>query len=303
MKDVLEDVQAWVDRGDRVAIATVVGVKRSAPRAPGAKMAVNEHGEVSGAVSGGCVEGAVVEAAAEVLSGAGAQAAPLRHRRQRGLGCWTSLRRGNRCIRGGVLPVSLQSEFAEIAAMDGRAALVTVIAGPELGAKLLVRADGSTDGGARRPGARRRGGRGGRGAALGRALGDARGGRLDAVRRRRGPGAAPDRVRRGGLRGGALQRSRGRRAGGRSSATRARSSRPAERFPDAEEVDRRLAGRGVRAPRRDRPRHLHRGPHPRPEARRRGAHDRAALRCALRGRDGQPPRAGAAARAPARGRA
>ena len=53
MKDVLEDVQAWIDRGDRVAIATVVGVKRSAPRAPGAKMAVNEHGEVSGAVSGG----------------------------------------------------------------------------------------------------------------------------------------------------------------------------------------------------------------------------------------------------------
>jgi len=43
--------------------------------------------------------------------------------------------------------VSLQSEFAEIAAMDGRAALVTVIAGPGLGAKLLVRADGSTEGG------------------------------------------------------------------------------------------------------------------------------------------------------------
>jgi xanthine dehydrogenase accessory factor len=43
--------------------------------------------------------------------------------------------------------VSLQSEFADIAAMDGRAALVTVIAGESLGAKLLVRADGSTDGG------------------------------------------------------------------------------------------------------------------------------------------------------------
>jgi xanthine dehydrogenase accessory factor len=41
----------------------------------------------------------------------------------------------------------LQSEFAEIAAMDGRAALVTVIAGPALGAKLLVRADGTSDGG------------------------------------------------------------------------------------------------------------------------------------------------------------
>ncbi len=67
MKDVVEDVRAWTERGDRVAIATVVGVKRSAPRPPGAKMAVNEHGEVSGAVSGGCVEGAVVEEAAGVL--------------------------------------------------------------------------------------------------------------------------------------------------------------------------------------------------------------------------------------------
>ena len=43
--------------------------------------------------------------------------------------------------------MSLQSEFADIAATDGRAALVTVIAGESLGAKLLVRADGSTDGG------------------------------------------------------------------------------------------------------------------------------------------------------------
>jgi len=67
LKDVLDDVRAWMARGDRVAIATVVAVKRSAPRPPGAKMAVNEHGEVSGAVSGGCVEGAVVEAAADVL--------------------------------------------------------------------------------------------------------------------------------------------------------------------------------------------------------------------------------------------
>jgi xanthine dehydrogenase accessory factor len=42
--------------------------------------------------------------------------------------------------------VSLQSEFADIAARDGRAALVTVIAGAEVGAKLLVRADGSREG-------------------------------------------------------------------------------------------------------------------------------------------------------------
>jgi xanthine dehydrogenase accessory factor len=67
MKDIVQDVTAWSERGDRVAIATVVDVRRSAPRPPGAKMAINERGEVSGAVSGGCVEGAVVEAAHEVL--------------------------------------------------------------------------------------------------------------------------------------------------------------------------------------------------------------------------------------------
>jgi len=69
MKDVLEDVDAWTERGDAVALATVIAVKRSAPRPPGAKMAINSRGEVSGMVSGGCVEGAVVEVAEEVLAG------------------------------------------------------------------------------------------------------------------------------------------------------------------------------------------------------------------------------------------
>jgi xanthine dehydrogenase accessory factor len=69
MKDVIEDVDAWVARGDSVALATVIDVKRSAPRPPGAKMAVNSRGEVSGAVSGGCVEGAVVAVAEDVLKG------------------------------------------------------------------------------------------------------------------------------------------------------------------------------------------------------------------------------------------
>jgi xanthine dehydrogenase accessory factor len=58
-----------VERGDGVALATVIDVKRSAPRPPGAKMAVNSRGEVSGAVSGGCVEGAVVAVAEDVLKG------------------------------------------------------------------------------------------------------------------------------------------------------------------------------------------------------------------------------------------
>jgi len=69
MKDVIADVGKWVARGDDVALATVIDVKRSAPRPPGAKMAVNSRGEVSGAVSGGCVEGAVVAVAEDVLKG------------------------------------------------------------------------------------------------------------------------------------------------------------------------------------------------------------------------------------------
>ena len=69
MKDVIEQLDAWTARGDRAAIATVVNVKRSAPRPPGAKMAISSSGEVSGMVSGGCVEGAVVEVAEDVLAG------------------------------------------------------------------------------------------------------------------------------------------------------------------------------------------------------------------------------------------
>ena len=58
----------WRAAGRRVALARVVGVEGSAPREPGAAMAVNEDGEVSGSVSGGCVEGAVVTEALDVLA-------------------------------------------------------------------------------------------------------------------------------------------------------------------------------------------------------------------------------------------
>ena len=69
MKEVIEEIETWTARGEGIALATVVGTRRSAPRPPGAKMAVNQRGEVSGAVSGGCVEGAVVEVAEDVLAG------------------------------------------------------------------------------------------------------------------------------------------------------------------------------------------------------------------------------------------
>lgn len=67
MRDILPDVEKWRDRGERVAIATVVTMAGSAPRRPGAKLAVSEKGEIAGSVSGGCVEPAVVEAAMEVI--------------------------------------------------------------------------------------------------------------------------------------------------------------------------------------------------------------------------------------------
>ena len=69
MKEVLADIDRWRASGHRVAVARVVGVEGSGPRDPGATMVVNDAGEVAGSVSGGCVEGAVVEAALEILRG------------------------------------------------------------------------------------------------------------------------------------------------------------------------------------------------------------------------------------------
>ena len=68
MKDILDEVSSWRKAGKRVAIARVVDTDGSGPREPGAAMAVNEDGEVIGSVSGGCVEGAVVEEALDIIS-------------------------------------------------------------------------------------------------------------------------------------------------------------------------------------------------------------------------------------------
>src|SRR3984893_3501950 len=67
MNDIVQTIERWRAGGNAVAIATVVGVEFSAPRDPGAAMAVNDQGEVAGSVSGGCVEGAVYEEAQDVL--------------------------------------------------------------------------------------------------------------------------------------------------------------------------------------------------------------------------------------------
>jgi xanthine dehydrogenase accessory factor len=67
VKDVLDDIERFRRTGKRVAVARVVGLEGSGPRDPGATMVVSEDGEVAGSVSGGCVEGAVLTEALDVL--------------------------------------------------------------------------------------------------------------------------------------------------------------------------------------------------------------------------------------------
>jgi len=69
VREILQELERWRAAGERIAVATVVATRRSAPRPIGSKLAVSESGELAGSVSGGCVESEVVEAAREVLAG------------------------------------------------------------------------------------------------------------------------------------------------------------------------------------------------------------------------------------------
>jgi xanthine dehydrogenase accessory factor len=147
LKEVLADIGRWQAAGQTAAIARVVDVIGSSPREPGAAMAVSEAGEVAGSVSGGCVEGAVVEAALEILGGA----------REPGVISFgysdeDAFAVGLTCggtIRLFVEPVGEPVHTGEIyvalrEAIDASepAALVTVVDGAGLGAKMLVREGG-----------------------------------------------------------------------------------------------------------------------------------------------------------------
>jgi xanthine dehydrogenase accessory factor len=67
VKEIVDEVERWRKRGEKVAVATVVATRMSAPRPVGAKFAVSETGAICGSVSGGCVESDVVEQAKDVL--------------------------------------------------------------------------------------------------------------------------------------------------------------------------------------------------------------------------------------------
>jgi xanthine/CO dehydrogenase XdhC/CoxF family maturation factor len=66
-EDVLEAAERWISAGRKVALATVVKTWGSAPRPAGSAMAICDDGTFVGSVSGGCVEGSVIEAAADTI--------------------------------------------------------------------------------------------------------------------------------------------------------------------------------------------------------------------------------------------
>lgn len=69
MREVMSDLARWLADGERIALATIVWAEGSSPRPSGSRMALTCSGQMTGSVSGGCVEGAVFEEAQEVLAG------------------------------------------------------------------------------------------------------------------------------------------------------------------------------------------------------------------------------------------
>ncbi len=67
MKEILPELERWVESGEEAVVATVVATRRSAPRPVGSSFAVSSSGAICGSVSGGCVESDVYEKAQEVL--------------------------------------------------------------------------------------------------------------------------------------------------------------------------------------------------------------------------------------------
>ena len=72
-RDPLAIAEAWSDAGRKVALATVVETWGSAPRPVGSHLVIDDEGNFHGSVSGGCVEGAVVNEAMDIIGTGGAK--------------------------------------------------------------------------------------------------------------------------------------------------------------------------------------------------------------------------------------
>ncbi len=67
MRDLLPKLEEWINKGEEIALASVILTWGSAPRGVGSYMAINAAGQMIGSVSGGCVEGAVIQKAVEII--------------------------------------------------------------------------------------------------------------------------------------------------------------------------------------------------------------------------------------------
>jgi xanthine dehydrogenase accessory factor len=147
MRNLTADIEKWQDQGKEIAQATVVHVWGSAPRPLGSRMAISSDGDISGSVSGGCVEGAVVEVARAVIESGLPKLVRFDVTNDE---AWSV---GLTC--GGVLEVFIavlnsgagaqQALESELAA-DRISTLATIVDGPGAGNQLLIRSDGSRAG-------------------------------------------------------------------------------------------------------------------------------------------------------------
>ncbi|MEA2498673.1 MAG: xanthine dehydrogenase accessory factor [Actinomycetota bacterium] len=140
MRDILDDVLDWLAQGKDVAVATVVAVAGSAPRAPGSSLAVSADGVVAGSVSGGCVEPAVyAEALSAIATGAPSVSAY-------GISDDQAFEVGLTCggtIRIAITPITPPDAAVLLGLRDAldheeTVVLATVIEGPGAGAVALV---------------------------------------------------------------------------------------------------------------------------------------------------------------------
>jgi len=142
MSEIFDTLGRWLASGERVAIATVISVDGSAPRDVGAKMLIAQSGRIAGSVSGGCVESNVAEEAQSVLASGRPTIARYGINRNMmwdvGLSC------------GGAIDVFIERADphaqvpVELAGVEPFAACTVVRGADRVGAKLVVRADGTS---------------------------------------------------------------------------------------------------------------------------------------------------------------
>jgi xanthine dehydrogenase accessory factor len=152
MLDIAEELNRWVEQGREFAVATVVAVGGSAPRQPGAALAVDSEGTAIGSVSGGCVEGAVYELCQESLTTGRTVLQRFGYSDEDafavGLTCGGVIDILVTPVRTGSAARSLYAEALAVAAEGRAVALARVVEGPEelLGGVLCVPAESAASG-------------------------------------------------------------------------------------------------------------------------------------------------------------